>query len=241
MGYVIQIIRVHNKYKMYGKGKGLNYITISHNGKDRRCIRVDGLFFYWFFWLGWVVTTFLYSKNHPDRLIVSAWILISVLLSIHSISIASMEWSGTAIWMLLTGYVYAAKMKAKQFFYFLISTFIVMLASVCFFLFELFDPIWIFLKREWLLAIIVTCITLLLQSNQKNRIIVTMLGVIQGEFLFAFILLKFSFPYPIGSLFSLDAMSLTFAVIITWNTLELITSGFERQFNSTEKEKQKIS
>ena len=52
--------------------------------------RMEGILFYWLFWIGWIMTTFFYPKKHPDRLKVSAWILIVN----HFINIIIYKWMG---------------------------------------------------------------------------------------------------------------------------------------------------
>ncbi len=63
---------------------------------------MNGLVFYWIFWMGWIITTFFYAKNHRDRLPVSAWILVSIMLSTSSVSLGLLEISGTGLNMLLS-------------------------------------------------------------------------------------------------------------------------------------------
>jgi hypothetical protein len=202
---------------------------------------VDGLLFYWFLWLGWIVTTFFYPKTHPDRLMVSAWILVVILLSSTTLHVVVFEMSAAGLFIILTTYLYAATLQTKRLLYFFLSSFILMLTTVCFLLFELFDPIWVWLEREWLLAILVTTITVLLQSDKKQRLLVLLLGMIQGELFYSLILMKYSFLYPVATLYSLDAVALASAILMAWNGFELMAKYFEKYLHSTEKEKQKLT
>ncbi|KAA9026140.1 YphA family membrane protein [Niallia endozanthoxylica] len=202
---------------------------------------MDGLLFYWLFWFGWIITTFFYRKTHPDRLLLSAWILAAITLSTVSINIMGFEIHGTGIFIILSVYIWSAQLSAKKLLYFMLTSFIVMLTSVCFLLFELFDPIWILIKRDWLLAILVACVVVLLHSDKKQRLLVVLLGMIQGEILYAFILTRYSFSYPIASLYALDPLALAAAVLIGWNTLEFVISYVEKNLHSIEKEKEKLT
>jgi len=199
-----------------------------------------GLLFYWLFWIGWILTTFFYPKTHPDRLKVSAWILVTILLSAISLKLNEFELSGSGAFILLTVYVYVSYLEKKKGLYFLLTSFILMLTTVCFLLFEVFDPVWILIKREWLLSILVTYVAVFLHSDKKQRILAMMLGMIQGEILYALILIKYSFIHPVAALASLDVVALASAILITWNSLELMTSYFSRHWNTVEKEKQKL-
>ncbi|MCQ6273865.1 hypothetical protein JMM81_02590 [Bacillus sp. V3B] len=202
---------------------------------------MDGLLFYWFFWLGWIVTTFFYPKTHPERLIVSAWILVVILLSTTTLNVVVFEMSAAGLFIILTMYLYAATLQIKKLLYFFLSSFILMLTTVCFLLFELFDPIWVWIEREWLLAILVTIIVVLLQSDKKQRILIMLLGMIQGELFYSLILMKYSFSNPVATLYSLDAVAGASAFLVAWNGFEWMARYFEKYLYSIEKEKQKLT
>jgi hypothetical protein len=204
-------------------------------------VEVDGLIFFWIFWMGWVVTTFFYPKNHPDRKRLAAWLLISIILSSFSFPFGLVEISGTGVFMIGTAYLFVSRLPIYQLLYLLLSSFILMLVTVCFLLYELFDPIWLFMRRDWLLAIILTCVTLLLLQNRRQRIIAMIVGFIHGELFFSFILTNYSFSYPTATLSSLDSIALTLSFLICWNLFEVVASSFDRNFDSIEKEKQKLS
>ncbi len=200
---------------------------------------MEGLIFYWLFWLCWVVTTFFYPKNHPYRLPVSAWILGTIILSDVSLAFLGLEWNGAGLFIIVTIYLYIAQLNRKRVLYFLLSAFILMLLTVCFLFFELFDPVWILIDREWLLAIFVVYGTLLLHSDKNARLLSLLFGMVHGEIFYAFILKRFSFTYSISSLAFLDALAIAATIILVWNGMELFTAHFNKYFQSVEKEKQK--
>ncbi len=200
---------------------------------------MDGLLFYWLFWFGWVITTFVYPKHHPHRLSCSAWLLGSIILSDVSLAFLGHEWNGAGLFIIVTIYLYIAGLNRKKVLYFLLSAFILMLLTVCFLFFELFDPVWILIDREWLLAIVVVYGTLLLHSDKRARLLSLWFGMVHGEILYAFILKRFSFSYPISSLAFLDAFAIAGMMVLVWNGMELFTAHFNKYFQSVEKEKQK--
>ncbi len=200
---------------------------------------MEGLLFYWLYWIGWVIATFFYPKEDRDRLKLSAWLLISIMLSVTSVPLGLIEISGTGLFMLLTAYLSVSQVNLKQLLYILLSTFILMLVTVCFLLYELFDPVWLMMRREWLFAIILTCITLLLVQNKRQRMFVMLMGSIQGEVFYSLLVAKYSFSYSAATLFSLDYYALTLTLIIGWNSLEMAVNYFDKQVQSIEKEKQK--
>lgn len=200
---------------------------------------MEGLLFYWIFWFGWVITTFFYRRGHPHRLPVSAWILGAVILSSFTFNFLGLQWNGTGLFIILTVYLYIAGLQSKRSLYFLLSSFIIMLLTVCFLLYELFDPVWIIMERKWLLAILAVYGTILLHSDKNERILSLLFGMIHGEIFYAFILKTFSFSYPVSSPAFLDSMSLACVLVLAWNSLELMTAFFNKYFQSVEKEKQK--
>jgi hypothetical protein len=202
---------------------------------------MDGLLFYWIFWMGWIITTFLYPKNHKDRKIIAACLLISIMLSTINISIGIFQITGTGVFMIGIAYFFVSRLPINQLLYLLLSSFILMLVTICFHLYELFDPVWLFMRRDWLLAITLTCVTLLLIQNRKQRIMAMIIGSIHGELFFSSILTKYSFSYPTATLSSLDSIALTISILICWNLFEQVASSFEKYFHSIEKEKQKLS
>ncbi len=201
--------------------------------------RMEGFLFYWLFWIGWIVTTFFYPKKHPDRLKVSAWILISIVLSTVFLQVDGFEVSGSGAFILLSVYMYIVQFKKKQILYLLLTSFIIMIAYVCFLLFELFDPIWIIVSREWLLSLMITYVAIFLHSDKKQRIVTMLIGTIQGEIFYALIIRKFSFLYPTATLAFLDVLALTLILTLTWSGLENFAKYFDKYFQADKTERQK--
>ncbi|KAB2338335.1 hypothetical protein F7731_01860 [Cytobacillus depressus] len=202
---------------------------------------MEGLTFYWFSWMFWVITTFFMKMNSKLRLFLSIWVLILIILSPYSFSSFGFEISYVSIILLGTLFYMISKIKRLTAAYVLISSFITMMAYVCFQLYALFDPVWIIVSRNWMLALLLVSLTLILQANKYYRVIIILLGSIQGEFLYAHILKKYSFPYLIGSVAYLDVAALSSALLCVWTGFELLASFYERYFNQVEKEKQKLS
>lgn len=200
---------------------------------------MEGVLFYWLFWIGWIITTFFYPKRHPNRLKFSAWILVTILFSTFYLNLFGFELSGSGVFILFTTYLYIVQYKKKQILYLLLTSFIIMIAYVCFLLFELFDPIWIIFKREWMLSLMISYLAIFLHSNKMQRILVILLGMIQGEMLYAQIIRKYSFVYPSVTLSFLDALALTLVIILAWNCLEIIANHFDKYFRTEETERPK--
>lgn len=60
-------------------------------GIIRGDLMMEGILFYWLFWIGWIITTFFYPKRHPNRLKFSAWILGTISLSTFYLNLFGFE------------------------------------------------------------------------------------------------------------------------------------------------------
>ena len=146
---------------------------------------MEGILFYWIFWIGWIIITFFYRKRHPDRLKFSASILVNNLFINILFILFGFELSGSGVFIIFTAYLYIVQFEKRQILYLLLTSFIIMIAYVCFLLFEMFDPIWVIFKREWMLVLLIAYVVIFLHSDKKQRILVMLIGLIQGEVFYA--------------------------------------------------------
>ena len=197
--------------------------------------------FYWICWSFWVYLTFIQNKKSPNRLKLSAIILILVFVSDFQFTVGSFDIKAGGLFLLIASYVFLSQEKRGTIIYYFICSLIVSIAYVTFHLFEIFDPIWIIFKKEWMMAIILGYLVILLQKTLKGRLLIIMIGTMQGEFLYAFILNKFPFPYPIGAFEYLDVCALIVVLLVGWSFLENSGSIFQNYFHFLEKGKQKSS
>lgn len=202
---------------------------------------MDGLTFYWVTWIIWILATFFMKKGRQLRFYLSLGILLLIISSPLTLSILGMELSFASVILLFTSITLIATFKRKKAAYMMVSSFILMLAYVCFQLFELFDPVWVFLPRNWMLSFLLIALTLLLHNDSVYRIAILLLGSIQGDILYGYILNQYTFPYIIGSYVYLDTVALTFALLLVWLWFEKMITFFEKYLFEVEKEKHKLS
>lgn len=200
-----------------------------------------GLTFYWISWVFWIFTTFFMKKGSQLRLVLSIWILLMIVISPHSFFLFNFEISFVTVLLIGSLFFCISLIKGRKAVYVLLSSFITMIAYACFHLFELFDPVWLIMPRNSLLALLLLSLSVILHSNKIYSIMIILLGSIHGEFLYAYILKKYSFPYLIGSLDYLDAVALSSALLGVWIGFEKFAAFYENYFNQVEKEKQKLS
>ena len=202
---------------------------------------MSGLMFYWISWSFWVYLTFLADKKNLYRRKLSAIILIVLLLSNFQFNLGEFDIHASGLFLLMICYLFISQEKRGAIFYFFICSLIVSIGYVTFHLFEIFDPVWIIFKKEWMMGICFGYLAILLQKTLKGRLLITICGTMQGEFLYAYTLSKFPFPYEISGFEYLDACALISALLVGWSAIENASTFIQTHYHFFEKEKQKSS
>lgn len=202
---------------------------------------MEGSMFYWIFWVFWVYITFFMQKQYLYRTKLAAFILIVIILSSVHFKVMNIEFYASGLVMLLLSYILFSKKKLASLLYAFICSFIITISYVTFHLFVIYDPVWVIFQKEWMLGVCLSCLAIFLQTSLKDRLLIIISGIIQGEILYAFYLRKFEFTYPIGSISSLDVSSLTVLLLVSWSILENAGPFFQNHFQLFEKGKQKSS
>lgn len=202
---------------------------------------MEGSIFYWICWSFWVYLTFFLKKQNPYRLKLAAAILLVIILSTSHFKLGNIEIYASGVFILSLTFIMISKEKLRAIIYFFICSYIMGIAYVTFHLFEIFDPIWIIIKKEWMMGILLGYLAIILQKSLRGRLLIVINGTMQGEFLYAFILNKYHFPYSIGALAYLDVCALISFLLVGWSFFENAGAIFQNHFNFTEKAKQKSS
>jgi hypothetical protein len=202
---------------------------------------VEGLYFYGLAWASWIIATFILSKNSKIRLPLAAASLFMIIIAPYTISVGLYSVTYISMFMVLISFVTISQFPFRSKLYFFITSLIISVGYVTFLLFELFDPIWVIFKREWLVALFLTYLSVLLQKRLIGRLLTVITGVVYGEVLFALIIYRFAFPYEIGSMELLDICSLSTIMIFAWQGLKVVIGYFEGHYQPIEREKQKTT
>lgn len=181
---------------------------------------MEGVMFYWIMWLFWIYVTFLLNRKHPYRYKLSAVLLIVLIFANFHIQFWGFDLYLGGAFLLFVSYSFFTGSNKPTVFYFLICSIIVMLAYTAFHLFEIFDPAFLIFKREWMMGISLGYLVSLLQKSFTGRLMALISGTMQGEILYALILSKYDFAYPIGSFSYLDTWSLTTLLLFGWSLIE---------------------
>jgi hypothetical protein len=202
---------------------------------------VEGLYFYGFAWVIWIITTFLLMKKSKIRLPIACFILLAIIISPYTFQFNNITVSYLSIYMMLVIFIRIGYFTLKKKLYFFLTSLIISIGYGTFLLFELFDPIWIIFKREWMLALIITYLSVLLQEKLAWRISTVIIGCIYGDIIFAIIIQRFSFPYSIGSMSLLDVCSLASIMLFGWEGIKISINYLESLYHTEEREKQKTT
>ncbi|WP_458412677.1 hypothetical protein ACNQFZ_17965 [Schinkia sp. CFF1] len=190
---------------------------------------MEGIYFYWFSWLGWVFTTFLMNKS-KQRTILSFVLLLVIAVSDHVLRGGGYTFRASFLLLLLFSFVLLSKSKGLHLGYHLICSLIISIGYTCFQLFELFDPVWLIFDRKWMLSFVILYLILMLAKDFYYRASVAISGVCNGELLYSFILKKFSFKVEIGGFLFLDALAVIIFSIAAWSLFEKMGQFFEANF-----------
>lgn len=203
---------------------------------------MEGFLFYWLGWTAWIVCTFLISKETPYRTPISAVLLLWIAFSQHTVSITP-TWT-VAVWTVIIWILciwWVAKGNIKQTLFMVWGSLSLTLGYAAFKLISLYDPVWVFIDERWLLAICLVACSVLLSNNGATRAIFISLGMVQGDWLFGWILEKWRFGYTSGGTFLLDTLMLGVIGIVFITTYEVTMKRWQLVTTSVKKERQRTS
>lgn len=189
---------------------------------------MEGSYFYFVAWMGWIVTTFFLGKDEI-RWKVSAVILIFIICSQITVSIASVTVSVNALIVGVISFLGIALYSIWKKIYALLSALIIAMLYTSFHLLEVYDPIWIVINRTWMLSGALVYASILLHRDRLLRLCSLYAGALQGEILVTFIFGRLHFPYEFGSLTFLDIIAVS-TLLITVMFYIVKASSYRGQF-----------
>jgi hypothetical protein len=182
---------------------------------------MDGIYFYSFFWMVWVIATF-FMKKTVWRTMVAAVALITIILSSVSLNIGGFQITLSFLFLFFLSCYYAAKQSRRKLVYMAIAVLTIAFAYTSFQLLVFFDPVWIWMDHRWMLAILLVILCFLFYENIQSRLLCLVIGSCQGEMLYSIISQKISFSYIIGSYSFLDTLSLSACCMFIWALVDYI-------------------
>ncbi|MBM7619566.1 hypothetical protein JOC95_001415 [Bacillus tianshenii] len=198
---------------------------------------VEGLYFYFLSWVGWIIVTFFFSKS-KQRLMVSVLLLLIIIGSNTFIPIMEFQISFSFIVLAFTAIILLVIVLKKNLLLHYFSICTVALAYVCFKLFEIYDPVWIIFDRTWMLSIILLYLGLMLFKSKSERFVFLLTGLLMGELLSSFVLHSVFRYSVVGSFEFLDVYALTLSGLSVWVFFETVTVYLDGFIQKRVKEKQ---
>jgi hypothetical protein len=184
-------------------------------------VKMEGAFFYWFLWMGWIITTFLVRKNDPNRFRLSAFFLLAIVFSEINVPFLGFTLNGTFIFLYVMGFVYLANTFNEKWMYLWITSLIVTLSYNGYLFLQLVDPVWMIFHPQWMLAAFIFALTMIVYSDcTKSRMLSGLLGMMQGEVMFQLLLAKWGFSSQIGTHYVLDMICMFSFLHLVWKGLE---------------------
>lgn len=199
---------------------------------------MEGSLFFWLSWCIWIYVTFIMDKRNKIRFPLAFFLLTTICLIGIEVEFFGLQIAIAAIYLLLLSYLAFLKESFWNLIYKMISIFILSAAVAFFFLFSLYDPVWIFINQEILFGLFITLLSILLFTNFKTRLFAVIIGLIQGEILYGITLNHLSIHYQIGSLQFMDYLAFTCLLIAIWSGIEYLHILFQHKTYQQEKEKQ---
>ena len=148
---------------------------------------MEGYLFYYLAWIGWIIVFFFFS-NKRIRFFVSSVILLLIICSQFYINILEFRWNLAYFILLIATYFFLSKLVQKNALYLYFTSTTISLVYVTFIIFEIYDPVFIFIGREWMLTFILLYTVFMVFKENKHRYAGLLTGLLQGELLSAFII-----------------------------------------------------
>jgi hypothetical protein len=202
-----------------------------HNGSIGG-IRMDGLFFYWILWMAWIIFMFFIPKTYQFRFGIMFHLLAVMVLAAYELNIYRYVINISAIYLVIVSCFYMRNLSLWRTIECIICSFIIALGSASFQLYAMLDPVWLIIKADWMLGILINYLAVILFHDWKLRFGALLIGMIIGETIFSGILLLNSLPYKAGSYAWLDTAVLALAINLAWASLEYVSRAVQGTFAS---------
>ncbi|MDN4527617.1 YphA family membrane protein [Fictibacillus fluitans] len=179
---------------------------------------LDGIFFYWFTWIGWAYCSFL-MKACPQRTIYSMMLLMMVILQGFTIRAGNLLLHFSFAFLLVSCFMSVFRLRFKGVISFVFYSCLVALAYNAMLLFSLYDPVWIVVEVKWMLAGALFLLSLFLMRDTGMRPYMLGAGMALGETVYHFIIKKLALTLELGSLSFFDVLSMSVALCFAWEGL----------------------
>ncbi|WP_257347723.1 YphA family membrane protein [Pseudalkalibacillus decolorationis] len=184
---------------------------------------MDGSYFYWFLWIGWVITTFIMKKS-AERFWLSLLLLLVIILSTTTLHIEAHAMNAAFLLVGLISYLFIGKYKILTIGTSIFFSFLVSFVYIGIHLLIIYDPIWILIDRVYLISIPIAALVLTISKPLDLRLSIVLSGVFHGELGYSIFMNGFAPGYIIGSIDVLDIIAISCMSILIWWGIETMLS-----------------
>jgi hypothetical protein len=181
-----------------------------HNATEVKYMN-DGTLFYWFMWIGWVITTFIMGKNQTRNAIIFI-ILPGIILSGYYIPIPLGSINTAFAYFLCIGLVHVIR-NTDELLYYLSVSFIISVTYVVLQIFALYDPAKIPIEKKYMLIIILAVVLFLISKRHTDFFFIPLTGIFIGDSLYQLVIYRLTGQLEIGSMFVLDLLASTTMIL----------------------------
>lgn len=186
--------------------------------EDEEGSNLDGIFFYWFTWIGWAYCSFL-MKASRRRTMYSIMLLMMMILQGFTLRAGNLLLHFSFVFLLMCGFVFAFRLDFKRMLSFVFCSCLVALAYNAMLLFSMYDPVWMVVEVKWLLSGVLFLLSLFLMRETSLRPFMLGAGMAVGETVYHFIIKKLTLALELGSLTFFDVLTLSVALCFVWEGL----------------------
>lgn len=187
---------------------------------------MEGIFFYWIVWIGWVYSTFLVAKTNK-RIAVTIFLLFLIILSNKQLTLFSITFNWAILLCMGSGYLIISQRRWHFILYYLSVSLISTSAFVTFRLFQLYDPVWIIFDPTLKLSLILLFLMLLLVRDQKIRVGMLLITIAQGEIFYRLFLNRVVSEVSFSQFETLDIIAITIGMSYIWFGFENFVKWLE--------------
>ncbi|MGD6774955.1 YphA family membrane protein [Sutcliffiella horikoshii] len=194
-------------------------------------------YFYFLSWMGWIIVTFFFPKS-AIRTNMSILLLVVIAGSTTTVQMFGFTITASFLMLAVTALIMLVNSLKQKYILHYFSICTVALAYVCFIIFEIYDPVWIFLDRTWLLSVIILYLSLLLFKTKRERFVFMLTGVLLGEVLRSIVTDRIFSYSDIGSFEFMAVLALSSAGMATWMMFETLTIHLDSLIQKRVRERQ---
>ncbi|MBR2516703.1 hypothetical protein [Geobacillus sp.] len=189
---------------------------------------MEGTYFYLFFWFIWIVATFLMKKT-GERTRLAAFALVMISSASLTVEIGVVR-ATLAFFVLFLCSCYAAiEWRPCRLPFLALSASGLAFAYAAFRLLALFDPVWIWLDGQWMLAWWLVIVSSLFHRRFAARLLCLAFGGCQGEAVYAMAIHRMAPDYVLGSFSFFDAAAISASCLLIWEMIRFLSLQLEEK------------